>query len=287
MVHSFKNDAYLQEPFPLLIHISVTAKTKHSSGRSKWQLRKICTWSLVSKFWKLSQNLLESYKHCGKLCTSASFASFIACPCLKSSKDMAREKLLVWWEGNHSKCYDNTVEEIWLSNIVAINKTAVVQPGPVTCWKQHQVWIYSKEGRSAAVRLFHLATQHPQSHPESEHELIRVVSLCSLGESVGSMLTHPGSRLHRRIVLSDNSLWSCRNKQEWIWTAVASSSSACIISSMVSEGHHCTRSAFQILFACHCQCCQSQDSVCGNVCIVTRITVASSCFSVSTTSWLV
>jgi len=64
--------------------------------------------------------------------------------------------------------------------------------------------------------LFHLATQHPQSHPESEHELIRVVSLCSLGESVGSMLTHPGSRLHRRIVLSDNSLWSCRNKQEWI-----------------------------------------------------------------------
>jgi len=49
------------------------------------------------------------------------------------SKDMAKEKrptILVQWEGNQSKCYDNTVEEIWLSNVVAINKTAVVQPFP-------------------------------------------------------------------------------------------------------------------------------------------------------------
>jgi len=37
--------------------------------------------------------------------------------------------------------------------------------------------------------LFHLATRHPQSIPEGEHEPIRVVSLCSLGESVGSRLT--------------------------------------------------------------------------------------------------
>jgi len=44
---------------------------------------------------------------------------------------MAKEKLptiLVRWEGNQSKRYDNTVEEIWLSNVVATNETAVGQP---------------------------------------------------------------------------------------------------------------------------------------------------------------
>ena len=44
---------------------------------------------------------------------------------------MAKDKLptiLVRWEGNQSKRYDNTVDEIWLSSVVAINKTAVVQP---------------------------------------------------------------------------------------------------------------------------------------------------------------
>jgi len=54
---------------------------------------------------------------------------------------MAKDKLptiLVRWEGNQSKRYDNTMEEIWLSSIVAINKTATF-PGPVTCCRQHQV----------------------------------------------------------------------------------------------------------------------------------------------------
>jgi len=44
---------------------------------------------------------------------------------------MAEEKsptILVRWEGNQSKRYDNTEEEIWLSGVVAVNKTAVVQP---------------------------------------------------------------------------------------------------------------------------------------------------------------
>jgi len=44
---------------------------------------------------------------------------------------MAKDKLptiLVRWEGNQSKRYDNTVDKIWLSSVVAINKTAVVQP---------------------------------------------------------------------------------------------------------------------------------------------------------------
>ena len=36
--------------------------------------------------------------------------------------------LLVRWEGNNSKRYDNTKEEILVSNIVAINKTAVIEP---------------------------------------------------------------------------------------------------------------------------------------------------------------
>ena len=44
---------------------------------------------------------------------------------------MAGEKpptILVRWEGNQSKRYDNKEEEIWLSGVVTVNKTAVVQP---------------------------------------------------------------------------------------------------------------------------------------------------------------
>ena len=44
---------------------------------------------------------------------------------------MADEKfptVLIRWEGNNSKRYDNTKEEIFVSNIVAINKTAVTEP---------------------------------------------------------------------------------------------------------------------------------------------------------------
>ena len=43
---------------------------------------------------------------------------------------MAEEKfatVFVRWEGNNSKRYDHTKEEILLSNIVAINKTAVIE----------------------------------------------------------------------------------------------------------------------------------------------------------------
>ena len=36
--------------------------------------------------------------------------------------------VLVRWEGNNSKRYDNTKEEILVCNIVAINKTAVIEP---------------------------------------------------------------------------------------------------------------------------------------------------------------
>ena len=35
--------------------------------------------------------------------------------------------VLVRWEGNNSKRCDNTKEEILVSNIVAINKTAVIE----------------------------------------------------------------------------------------------------------------------------------------------------------------
>ena len=44
---------------------------------------------------------------------------------------MADEKfptVFVRWKGNNSKRYDHTKEEILLSNIVAINKTAVIEP---------------------------------------------------------------------------------------------------------------------------------------------------------------
>ena len=44
---------------------------------------------------------------------------------------MADEKfplVLVRWEGNNLKRYDHTKEEIFLSNTVAINKTAVIEP---------------------------------------------------------------------------------------------------------------------------------------------------------------
>ena len=36
--------------------------------------------------------------------------------------------VFVRWEGNNLKRYDHTKEEILLSNIVAINKTAVIEP---------------------------------------------------------------------------------------------------------------------------------------------------------------
>ena len=36
--------------------------------------------------------------------------------------------VFVRWEGNNSKWYDHTKEEILLSHIVAINKTAVIEP---------------------------------------------------------------------------------------------------------------------------------------------------------------
>ena len=36
--------------------------------------------------------------------------------------------VLVRWEGNQSKRYDNTEEEIWLHRVVAVNNTAVVEP---------------------------------------------------------------------------------------------------------------------------------------------------------------
>ena len=44
---------------------------------------------------------------------------------------MADEKfstVLIRWEGNNSKRYDGTKEKILLSNVVAINKTAVIEP---------------------------------------------------------------------------------------------------------------------------------------------------------------
>ncbi len=44
---------------------------------------------------------------------------------------MAVEKptrILVNWKGNQSKRYDNTKEEIWLSNVVAINESPVINP---------------------------------------------------------------------------------------------------------------------------------------------------------------
>ena len=44
---------------------------------------------------------------------------------------MADEKfptVLIRWEGNNSKRYNNTKEEILVSNIVAVNKTAVIEP---------------------------------------------------------------------------------------------------------------------------------------------------------------
>ncbi len=44
---------------------------------------------------------------------------------------MAVEKptrILVHWKGNQSKRYENTKEEIWLSNIVAINESPVIDP---------------------------------------------------------------------------------------------------------------------------------------------------------------
>ena len=50
---------------------------------------------------------------------------------LITSEDMAEEKfptVLVRWEGNQSKRYDNTEEEIWLHKVVAVNNRAVVEP---------------------------------------------------------------------------------------------------------------------------------------------------------------
>jgi len=87
--------------------------------------------------------------------TLGSFVSFTACLTQSvlgkhvRSKVMAKEKLpkiLVRWEGNQSKRYGNTVEEIWLSSVVAIKQdgcSCAIFPGPGTCWRQHRVRIRS------------------------------------------------------------------------------------------------------------------------------------------------
>ena len=116
-------------------HKRSSRKSKRSSGRSKCS-----SGSSVNEGQKifsqnpetLAESFLETYKCYGKFCNLLQLVlracmqmNFIACPYQKSSKDMAKKKLqtiLVRWEGN------DPAEEIWLSNIVAIHKTAVVQP---------------------------------------------------------------------------------------------------------------------------------------------------------------
>jgi len=138
-----------------------------------------------------------------------------------------------------------------------------------------------------AVRSFHLTTQHPQSRREGKHKPIQAVSLCSLGKSVGSTLTlsmfspvHVGPAGWCLVTTAYGHAAASRN----VFELQLLCRQLALSLRWSSEGHRCARSPFQILFAC--QCCQSQDNVCGNVCIVTRITVAPSRFSVSTTSRL-
>ena len=70
---------------------------------------------------------------------------------------MADEKfptVLVQWEGNNSKRYDDTKEEILLSNVVAVQRCCYQQDGchwtclwSVKCWKSHRVQFVGKKGK--------------------------------------------------------------------------------------------------------------------------------------------
>ena len=66
--------------------------------------------------------------------------------------------VVVWWEGNNSKWYDGTKEEILLSNVVAVQRCCDQQDGchwtflwSVKCWRSHWVRVRWEERESAAV----------------------------------------------------------------------------------------------------------------------------------------
>ena len=62
--------------------------------------------------------------------------------------------VLVRWEGNNSKRYDNTKEEILVSNSVAINKTAVIEPSlnQISVGNHIEYEFVAKKGK---VQLWH------------------------------------------------------------------------------------------------------------------------------------
>ena len=108
-VHVFKNVAALWKPFPLL-------RCKRSSGRQKRSSRK--TVNAAPK------------NETGMYVTSVTFniRTYNSGTTRATDRNGKFPTVLVRWEGNNSKQYDNTKEEILVSNIVAINKTAVIEP---------------------------------------------------------------------------------------------------------------------------------------------------------------
>ena len=108
-VHVFKNVAALWKPFPLL-------RCKRSSGRQKRSSRK--TVNAAPK------------NETGMYVTSVTFniRTYNSGTTRATDRNGKFPTVFVRWEGNNSKQYDNTKEEILVSNIVAISKTAVIEP---------------------------------------------------------------------------------------------------------------------------------------------------------------
>ena len=122
-VHVFKNVAALWKPFPLLhckrssgMHKRSHGSPKRSSGRQKRSSRK--TVNAAPK------------NETGMYVTSVTFniRTYNSGTTRATDRNGKFPTVLVRWEGNNSKQYDNTKEEILVSNIVAINKTAVIEP---------------------------------------------------------------------------------------------------------------------------------------------------------------
>ena len=76
--------------------------------------------------------------------------------------------VLVRWEGNNSKRYDNTKEEILVSNIVAINKTAVIEPSlnQISVGDHIEYEFVAKKGKVQLWRGVVVSTD-----PDAEHRM--------------------------------------------------------------------------------------------------------------------
>ena len=81
--------------------------------------------SACKEFSKSHQKQLKAYIACMQM---LELRTYVCATCAMLMADKKFSTVLVRWEGNNSKRFDGTKEEILLSNVAAIDKTAVIEP---------------------------------------------------------------------------------------------------------------------------------------------------------------